>query len=242
MTQPTAFVTGASRGIGQAIARRLVADGFYVFGTATSQTGIDRITTELGEYGTGVQLQLTSMASVDGALQTLNESKRTVSVLINNAGVTRDNLMLRMSDDMWDEVLQTNLTGMFRITKALLRGMLKSRWGRIVNIGSVVARMGNSGQVNYCVTKAGIEGFTRALAIEVASRGITVNCVAPGFVSTDMTSELSDKVVSDLMSRVPSGRMGTPEDIASTVAFLVSTESSYITSQTIHVNGGLFSP
>lgn len=241
MTQKTALVTGASRGIGYAIAQRLVADGFFVLGTATSQTGIDRLEAELGEFGSGIQLQLSDIHSITSALQQIKDSKRTVSVLVNNAGITRDNLMLRMSDSMWDEVVNTNLGGMFRITKPVLRGMIKSQWGRIVNIGSVVARLGNSGQVNYCAAKAGIEGFTRALATEVASREITVNCIAPGFISTDMTSELPESVVSDLMSRVPLGRMGTPEEIANAVAFLVSSEANYITGQTIHVNGGLFS-
>lgn len=241
MTQKTALVTGASRGIGRAIARRLAMDGFYVFGSATSQRGVENITAELGDNGSGIHLQLTDSQSIDSALQTMLGSNRTISVLINNAGVTRDSLMLRMSDDMWEEVLNTNLSGLFRVTKPLLRGMLKNRWGRIVNIGSVVARSGNTGQVNYCAAKAGIEGFTRALAMEVASRDITINCVAPGFISTDMTSKLSEAVVADLMSKIPAGRMGTPEDIASTVAFLVSTQANYITGQTIHVNGGLFS-
>lgn len=241
MTQRTALVTGASRGIGKAIAQRLAADGLFVFGTATTQSGANLITTELGEFGSGIQLQLTDASSITNALQQIKDSNSTVSVLINNAGVTKDNLMLRMSDSMWDDVVDTNLTGIFRITKPLLRGMLKGQWGRIVNIGSVVARLGNSGQVNYCATKAGIEGFTRALATEVASRGITVNCVAPGYISTDMTSDLPDSVVTDLMSRIPLGRIGTPEDIANAVAFLVSSEANYITGQTIHVNGGLFS-
>lgn len=241
MTRKTALVTGASRGIGKAIAQRLAADGFFVFGTATTQSGVDLIATELGKFGCGLQLQLTDTNSITNALQHIKDSNNTVSVLVNNAGVTKDNLMLRMSDSMWDDVVDTNLTGMFRITKPLLRGMLKSQWGRIVNIGSVVARLGNSGQVNYCATKAGIEGFTRALATEVASRGITVNCVAPGYISTDMTAELPESVVTDLMSRIPLGRIGTPDDIANTVAFLVSSEANYITGQTIHVNGGLFS-
>ncbi len=241
MTRKTALVTGASRGIGKAIAQRLAADGFFVFGTATTQSGVDLIATELGKFGCGLQLQLTDANSITSALQHIKDSNNTVSVLVNNAGVTKDNLMLRMSDSMWDDVVDTNLTGMFRITKPLLRGMLKSQWGRIVNIGSVVARLGNSGQVNYCATKAGIEGFTRALATEVASRGITVNCVAPGYISTDMTSDLRESVVTDLISRIPLGRIGTPDDIANTVAFLVSSEANYITGQTIHVNGGLFS-
>lgn len=242
MTQKTALVTGASRGIGQAIASRLVADGFYVFGTATTQSGADRVSIDLDSNGSGIQLQLTDAHSIDNALQTITESKRTISVLVNNAGITRDSLLLRMSELAWDEVLNTNLTGFFRITKPLLRGMLKERWGRIVNLGSVVARMGNAGQANYCATKAGIEGFTRSLAMEVASRGITVNCVAPGFVSTDMTTEISERGESELLARVPLGRAGTPEDIANAVAFLVSEDASYITGQTIHVNGGMLTP
>ena len=242
MTQKTALVTGASRGIGRAIASRLAADGFYVFGTATTQSGADRVSESLDSNGSGVQLQLTDAHSIDSALQTIAESKRTISVLINNAGITRPSLLLRMSETMWDEVLDTNLTGFFHITKPLLRGMIKERWGRIVNLGSVVARLGNVGQTNYCATKAGIEGFTRALAMEVASRGITVNCVAPGLISTDMTSEMSDRGESKLLALVPLGRAGTPEDVAHAVAFLVSTEASYITGQTIHVNGGMFAP
>ena len=242
MTQKSALVTGASRGIGRAIASRLAADGFYVFGTATTQSGADLISENLDSKGRGLKLQLTDAQSIHSALQTIADSDRTVSVLVNNAGITKDGLLLRMSDPMWDEVINTNLSGFFRITKPLLRGMFKERWGRIVNLGSVVARLGNAGQVNYCATKAGIEGFTRSLATEVASRSITVNCVAPGFISTDMTAEMSERSESDLLTRVPLGRAGTPEDVANTVAFLVSTEASYITGQTIHVNGGMFAP
>lgn len=239
MNQLNALVTGASRGIGAAIMRRLVAEGHFVFGTATSQHGVERISAELGESGYGIQLQLSDPNSISSAIQQIKDSDRTISILVNNAGITRDTILLRMSEDMWDDVVDTNLTGMFRISKPLVRGMIKNRWGRIVNIGSVVARLGNAGQVNYCAAKAGIEGFTRALAMEVAPREVTVNCVSPGFISTDMTSDLPAAVVSELMSRVPLGRMGTPEDIANTVAFLVSREAEYITGQTIHVNGGL---
>lgn len=242
MTQKTALVTGASRGIGRAIASRLAADGFYVFGTATTQSGADRISESLDSNGSGVQLQLTDAQSIDRALQTIAESKRTISVLINNAGITKPSLLLRMSETNWDEVIDTNLNGFFRVTKPLLRGMVKERWGRIVNLGSVVARLGNIGQTNYCATKAGIEGFTRALAIEVASRGITVNCVAPGLISTDMTTDISESGESKLLALVPLRRAGTPEDVANAVAFLVSTEASYITGQTIHVNGGMLAP
>ncbi len=242
MTQKSAIVTGASRGIGQAIASRLAADGFYVFGTATTQAGADRISESLDSNGSGVQLQLTDAPSIENALQTIADSERTISVLVNNAGVTKDKLLLRMSEPLWDEVLDTNLTGFFRITKPVLRGMFKQRWGRIVNLGSVVARTGNRGQAHYCATKAGIEGFTRALAMEVASRGITVNCVAPGLISTDMTTDISERGEEALLTVVPLGRAGTPEDVANTVAFLVSTEASYITGQTIHVNGGMYAP
>ena len=242
MTQKSALVTGASRGIGQAIASRLAADGFYVFGTATSQAGADRISESLDSNGSGVQLQLTNASSIENVLQTIADSERTISVLVNNAGVTKDKLLLRMSEPLWDEVLDTNLTGFFRITKPVLRGMFKQRWGRIVNLGSVVARTGNRGQAHYCATKAGIEGFTRALAMEVASRGITVNCVAPGLISTDMTTDISERGEEALLTVVPLGRAGTPEDVANTVAFLVSTEASYITGLTIHVNGGMYAP
>lgn len=242
MTQKTALVTGASRGIGQAIANRLAADDFYVFGTATTQSGADRISENLDSKGSGVQLQLTDTHSIESTLQTIADSERTISVLVNNAGITKDKLLLRMSEPMWDEVLNTNLTGFFRITKPVLRGMFKARWGRIVNLGSVVARTGNRGQAHYCATKAGIEGFTRALATEVGSRDITVNCVAPGFIATDMTTEISERGESDLLARVPLGRAGTAEEVANAVAFLVSTEASYITGQTIHVNGGMYAP
>lgn len=235
----TALVTGSSRGIGNAIAERLVNDGHFVIGTATSAKGIEAITATVGTNGLGLELRLDSRDSIDEFLSALNDAKLTVDILVNNAGVTQDNLVLRMSDEMWQQVIETNLTGTFRVTKPLLRNMMRKRWGRIINLGSVVGAMGNPGQSNYVAAKAGIEGFTRSLALEIGSRGITVNCVAPGFVDTDMTANLSEAVVEAFLSRVPLGRLGTVQDIAAVVAFLSSDSASYITAQTIHVNGGL---
>ncbi len=237
--QRNALVTGASRGIGAAIAQRLAEDGIFVFGTATTAEGAARISDSLGECGSGIQLELPDENSIRSALDKIEATDRTIDVLVNNAGITRDNIFLRMSGDAWDDVVETNLTGLFRITKPLLRNMMRNRWGRIVNMGSVVGSTGNPGQVNYSAAKAGIEGFTRSLAIEVASRGITVNCVAPGMIATDMTADLPDSVTSDLLSRIPLGRLGQAGDVACAVSFLVSDEASYITAQTMHVNGGL---
>lgn len=235
----TALVTGSSRGIGKAISEQLIEDGHFVIGTATSSKGIEAVTTTVGTNGIGLELRLDNRDSIDRFLSTLNEEKLTVDILVNNAGVTQDNLVLRMSDEIWQQVIETNLTGTFRITKPLLRNMMRKRWGRIVNLGSVVGAMGNPGQSNYVASKAGIEGFTRSLALEIGSRGITVNCVAPGFVDTDMTANLSEAVVETFLSRVPLGRLGTVQDIAGVVGFLTSDAASYITAQTIHVNGGL---
>ncbi len=238
-TSRTALVTGASRGIGAAIAQRLSQDGMFVIGTATSESGADSISEALGERGVGLCMVIPDSDSISSALDSVAELDRTVEILVNNAGVTRDNLFIRMSDDSWNDVVDTNLTGLFKVTKPLLRGMMRNRWGRIVNVGSVVASTGNPGQVNYSAAKAGIEGFTRSLALEVASRGISVNCVSPGMIETDMTSVLSDSVKEDLLSRIPLSRLGTPEDVANAVSFLVSEQAGYITAQTIHVNGGM---
>lgn len=234
-----ALVTGASRGIGSAIAHRLTKDGVYVFGTATTAEGATRISESLGDLGMGLQMVLPDEASIQGALKEIEGTGRSIHVLVNNAGITRDNVFMRMSDGAWNDVIDANLTGLFRITKPLIRSMMRNRWGRIVNLGSVVGRSGNPGQVNYSTTKAGIEGFTRALALEVASRGITVNCVAPGMIDTDMTADLPESVTTTLLSRIPLGRLGQAEDIANAVSFLVSEEASYITAQTLHVNGGM---
>ena len=238
--QRVALVTGASRGIGQAIAKRLVADGLFVVGTATSDSGADAVQAELGEQGAGIVLRIDDDSAVT-ALEDVAKRFGAPLVLVNNAGVTKDNLLLRMTPAQWSDVVDTNLGGLYRTVRPLLRGMMRVRWGRIVNLSSVVARMGNAGQANYAAAKAGIEGFTRALAQEVGSRGITVNAVAPGFVDTDMTSALSEEQREVMISRTALGRMGTAEDIAGAVSFLASDAAAYITGETLHVNGGLFS-
>ena len=240
MADRVALVTGASRGIGAAIASRLASDGHYVFGTATTHEGVARISDELGENGTGVELRLEAPDSVAMAFEQITR-EHTVSILVNNAGITKDNLFLRMSDDDWLDVIDTNLVSLHRICKPFLRSMMRERWGRIINVGSVVGRMGNPGQANYAAAKAGIEGFTRSLAQELGGRGITVNCVSPGFIDTDMTAELPERAIEQLVSRIPLGRVGAPNEVADLVAFLAGDESSYITGQTIAVNGGMLS-
>ena len=237
----TALVTGASRGIGAAIAARLSEDGFFVVGTATSDAGAGSISASLGDNGVGLELNVVDAASVEAALAKLSDlAEEAPTVIVNNAGITRDNLMLRMSESEWSEVIDTNVNGLFRVTKGLLRGMIKARWGRIVNVGSVVGRMGNPGQANYVASKAAIEGFARSLALEVASRNITVNTVAPGFIATDMTNELTDDQKAAMLERIPAGRMGDPEDVAALVSFLVRDDAGYITGQTIQINGGMY--
>jgi 3-oxoacyl-[acyl-carrier protein] reductase len=236
----TALVTGASRGIGASVANALVADGFYVVGSATSAKGAEQITEALGANGMGIELKLQDSESIAQAFAQIKEQVAMPLVLVNNAGITKDNLLLRMSDAEWDDVLDTNLNGAFRVTKPILRGMLKARWGRVINMGSVVGRMGNPGQGNYVASKAGLEGFTRSLALEVASRGVTVNAVAPGFIATDMTESLTAERSSAMMERIPLGRMGNVEEIAATVSFLASENAGYITGQTLQVNGGLY--
>ena len=239
MSDRVAVVTGASRGIGSAIADRLVADGCFVYATATSEQGAEAISARLGDKGKGVALDIGSDESVSHALEEFAAAEAP-TILVNNAGITQDNLMLRMSDEEWSSVINTNLSGVFRLTKGLLRGMVKARWGRVVNVGSVVARMGNPGQANYVAAKSGVEGFARALALEVASRSITVNTVAPGFIETDMTRELTEQQTEAMLERIPANRMGTVEDVAAAVAFLCSEEAGYITGQTLQVNGGLY--
>ncbi len=238
-----ALVTGASRGIGQAIALELGRRGAIVIGTATSDAGAERIAETLKEnaiQGAGLVLNVCNDESVTHTLEHIQQHLGQPAILVNNAGVTRDNLMLRMKDEEWHEVINTNLNSLFRLSKAVLRGMTKARWGRIINIGSVVGAMGNAGQVNYAAAKAGLEGFSRALAREVGSRGITVNAVAPGFIDTDMTRELPEAQRTALLGQMALGRLGHAHEIASVVAFLASDEASYITGATIPVNGGMY--
>ena len=236
-----ALVTGASRGIGAAIAERLAADGFRVAGSATTEEGARGIEDALGGAGIGVVLRLEDEGSVAAAIDDVQSRCGAPAVLVNNAGVTRDNLLVRMSPEQWGDVLAANLTGLYRLTRPLLRGMMRARWGRIVNLSSVVARMGNAGQSNYAAAKAGIEGFTRALAQELGARGITVNAVAPGFIDTDMTRALAESARAALVERIALGRMGAAADVAATVSFLASDGAGYITGETVHVNGGLYS-
>ena len=238
-----ALVTGATRGIGKAIALELAQQGFYVIGTATSHSGSEKITQYLQDAyasGEGIELNIKDSEAVDNTIDRLVNMNLAPAVLINNAGVTADNLLLRMSDDEWSDVIDTNLTGVFRMTRACLKPMFRARFGRIVNVSSVVGSIGNSGQVNYSATKAGVIAFAKSLAQEMASRGITVNSVAPGFIETDMTDVLPDMVKQELMKRIPMKRLGQPADIAKAVAFLVSEGAAYITGQTIHVNGGMY--
>jgi 3-oxoacyl-[acyl-carrier protein] reductase len=236
-----ALVTGASRGIGAAIAQRLSIEGARVFGTATTTDCAARIGEKLsGQGGRGVVLDVSNQDSIDAAISDIEAREGAVGILCNNAGITRDTLLLRMKQEDWDAVLQTNLASVFRLSKAVLRGMMKAREGRIINITSVVALTGNPGQVNYAAAKAGIIGFTKSLAREVGSRGITVNCVAPGFIDTDMTRSLSDAQRETLNGQIPLGRLGQPADIAAAVAFLSAAGGAYITGETLHVNGGMY--
>ena len=235
-----ALVTGATRGIGKAIAQALVANGMTVVGTATSEAGAASISEYLGDNGKGVVLDVSNDESVEAVIKQINEEFGAPTILVNNAGITRDNLMMRMKMDEWDTVINTNLTSVFRVTKACLRGMTKAKFGRIVTISSVVGSMGNAGQANYSAAKAGLEGFSRSLAAEIGSRGITVNCVAPGFIATDMTKDLPEEHKANLVSKVPAARLGEPEEIAAAVAFLTSDAAGYITGETLHVNGGMY--
>ncbi len=235
-----ALVTGASRGIGKAIAELLVERGATVIGTATSESGADAISAYLGDNGKGLALNVTDVTSIESVLKSINDEFGGVDILVNNAGITRDNLLMRMKDDEWTDILDTNLTSIFRLSKAVLRGMMKKRQGRIINVGSVVGTMGNAGQTNYAAAKAGVIGFTKSMAREVASRGVTVNTVAPGFIETDMTKALNDDQRAATLAQVPAGRLGDPREIASAVAFLASPEAAYITGETLHVNGGMY--
>ncbi len=238
-----ALVTGASRGIGQAIAHALAAQGAVVIGTATSDSGAEAIAAKLAEAGykgTGLKLDVRDAESVAAVLDKVTSEFGAPAILVNNAGITRDNLLMRMKDQEWDDVINTNLGSVYRLSKAVLRGMTKGRWGRIINISSVVGGMGNAGQSNYAAAKAGMEGFTRALAREVGSRAITVNSVAPGFIDTDMTRALTDSQRSVMLDQIPLGRLGQAQEIAGVVAFLASDAAGYITGATIPVNGGMF--
>ena len=236
-----ALVTGATRGIGKAIAQEVAEAGHTVVGTATSDAGADTISTHLAEWGgMGIRLDVSDSEAVKAAVVMITERYGAPTILVNNAGITRDNLMMRMKDDEWADVIGTNLNPLFTVSKACLRGMTKARWGRIVNISSVVAQMGNAGQANYAASKAGAEGMSRAMAKELGSRAVTVNCVAPGFIDTDMTKVLTDDQRSLMLGQIPLGRLGEPEEIAKVVAFLASDSGAYITGETIHVNGGMY--
>lgn len=243
MDNQIALVTGASRGIGAAIAQTLGKQGAVVIGTATSQGGAENIEAALksaGIKGMGLALDVNDAAQVESVLKTISEKFGDVSILVNNAGITRDTLLMRMKDEDWDAVISTNLKSVYRMSQAVLRPMMKARAGRIISISSVVGHMGNAGQTNYAAAKAGMTGFTKSLAAEVGSRGITVNCVAPGFIETDMTAELPEEIKQQMLTRIPVGRLGSVDEIAATVAFLASPMAGYITGETIHVNGGMY--
>jgi 3-oxoacyl-[acyl-carrier protein] reductase len=242
MAKQVALVTGASRGIGKAIAERLAGDGFFVVGTATTENGAEAISAYLGENGKGLRLDVADADSIAEVIKTVNDEFGSPAVLVNNAGITRDNLLMRMKDEEWDAIINTNLASVFRMSKAVLRGMMKARTGRIISISSVVGSTGNAGQANYAAAKAGIVGFSKSLAKEVGSRNITVNVVAPGFIDTDMTKELGDDIKASLLASIPLERLGAAEEIAHAVSFLASPGAAYITGETLHVNGGMFMP
>lgn len=242
LTGKVALVTGASRGIGAAIAEKLAMAGAKVVGTATSDSGAEAISQRFtGELqGEGMKLDVTSQDDVDAVVKAVTDKYGAPEILVNNAGITKDGLMMRMKDEAWDDVINTNLNSVYKMTKACIKGMMKARTGRIISISSVVGSMGNVGQANYASAKAGMEGFTRALAREVGSRGITVNAVAPGFIKTDMTDKLPDEWKNKLLEQVPAGRLGSPQEIADAVLYLAAPSSGYVTGQTLHVNGGMY--
>lgn len=241
MTQRIALVTGASRGIGQAIAKRLANEGYLVIGTATSEKGAAAVNGYLQELGgAGRVLNVQDAEQINQLFDSIEKEFGNVQVLVNNAGITQDGLLMRMDDNAWERVLDVNLTSVFRTSKRAIKGMMKARQGRIINITSVVAAMGNAGQTNYTASKAGIEGFTRSLAREIGSRQITVNCVAPGFIDTDMTKDLDEALIQSMLNAVPLARLGKPEDIAAAVNFLASEEAGYITGTVLDVNGGMY--
>jgi 3-oxoacyl-[acyl-carrier protein] reductase len=234
------LVTGASRGIGRAIAEQFAQLGATVVGTATTESGAEAISSYLADHGCGLVLNVADAASVEACLEQIKARYGDIDILVNNAGITRDNLLMRMKDDEWFDIMQTNLTSVFRLSKAVLRSMMKKRFGRIITIGSVVGSMGNAGQTNYAAAKAGVLGFTKSLAKEVASRGITVNSVAPGFIDTDMTKDLTEEQKTAIFGQIPANRLGTPAEVAATVVFLASEPAAYINGETIHVNGGMY--
>lgn len=240
MDKKIALITGASRGIGRAIAEQLVEDGFFVVGTATTEKGAESISAYLAANGKGFMLDVANSDSIATVIKQIGEQYAAPVVLINNAGITRDNLLMRMKEQEWDAIINTNLTSIFRMSKAVLRGMMKAKGGRIVNISSVVAATGNAGQANYAASKAGMIGFSKSMAKEVGSRNITINTVSPGFIDTDMTKELDDEHKNILLNSIALGRLGDAKEIAHAVSFLVSDGASYITGETIHVNGGMF--
>ncbi|WP_426879640.1 3-oxoacyl-ACP reductase FabG [Glaesserella parasuis] len=239
MQNKIALVTGATRGIGRAIAEELVSKGAFVIGTATSEKGAEAISASLGDKGKGLVLNVADLTSIEQVLAQIKEQFGDIDILVNNAGITRDGLLMRMKEDDWFDIIQTNLTSIYRLSKAVLRPMMK-KGGRIISIGSVVGSMGNPGQTNYCAAKAGLVGFSKSLAKEVASRGVTVNVVAPGFIATDMTDELTEDQKNAILSQIPAGKLGSAQDIAKAVAFLASDDAAYINGETIHVNGGLY--
>ena len=243
MENRIALVTGASRGIGQAIATKLGQSGAVVIGTATTENGASSIHQYLekaGIKGMGIALNVNDAEQINHTMQTVREKFGEVEILVNNAGITRDNLLVRMKDEEWDDILETDLKSVFRLSRAVLRAMMKARYGRIINISSVVGAMGNLGQANYAAAKAGMFGFSKSLAREVGSRNITVNCIAPGFIDTDMTRALADAFQQNLIQHIPLGRLGRPEEVASAAAFLASSAAGYITGTTLHVNGGMY--
>lgn len=235
-----ALVTGATRGIGRAIALALAECGAKVIGTATSQAGADKISEALGEKGRGIVLDVTDADASKAAVDSIVSEFGRIDILVNNAGITRDMLAMRLSDEAWEAVIETNLTSVFRLTRAVLRPMMKQRFGRIINMSSVVGAMGNAGQANYAAAKAGMIGMSKSVAREVASRGVTVNCVAPGFIETDMTAALSEEVKNNLMAQIPAARLGKTDDIAAAVLYLASEPAGYVTGTVLHVNGGMF--
>lgn len=241
MSRKIILVTGASRGIGRAIAERFAEEGHFVIGTATSEKGVMAIEEYLGESGgIGRVLDVCDDEAIDKLFEEIDSVYGSVNVLVNNAGITKDGLLMRMKDEDWSKVMDTNLTSIYRMSRRAVRGMMKARSGRIINITSVVGQMGNAGQTNYAASKAGVEGFTRALAREIGSRGVTVNCVAPGFVETDMTEELDERLINSMLDAVPLGRMAQPQEIAAAVSFLASDGASYITGEVLAVNGGMY--